>query len=449
MTEKMIIDAHCHLFNGQYAVMELVAATWNTVCGDYPHEREKRENQKIRKSILDFEGVREFALWTARLIKCVISSCEENYIYGQEKFNDSSLSEETYLNVVPLMMDIYYAFDDNKGESKRKSGQRGILFKPFTVKDKQIDSFHKHLNSIKQIVTEEFEKFSKDEPESAEKRASSLLVIDTVFHEVKNALLNISSEVFDRYALAGIEMSPGYKKHMHDLEELSEKYPDKVYPFLAADPRKIGVMKLIEKKINRGNGVFKGLKIYPPLGYLPTHPNLIPIFDYCSEYDIPITVHCSLGGFPNLRKENYVSSWDTKPHTENFKSVDGNKSRYYANPENWIPVLNRWPDLRINFGHFGGGDSTWMNTIMKLMKDHPNIYADTSYFTNNGIASEINNKIKKEEILKKRLMFGTDYVMIMMNMKLGGLEAYFNNYSGLSNELLGENARGFLKISYL
>lgn len=449
MTEKKIIDVHCHLFNGQYAVMELAAATWNVICGDYPHEKGKREYVKTKKSILALEGVRELALWTARLIKAVASDCEDNYIYGQKKFHESSFGEEASLIVVPLMMDIYYALDDNKGDSKLKSRQQSTLFKPFRIQEKQKDNFHKHLNNIKQIVIEEFQKLPKGEPESTDSRTGSLLMIDTVFQDAKNALLNISSEEFDRYALAGIEMSPGYKKHMHDLEELSRKYPDKVFPFLAVDPRKIGVMKLIEKKINRGNGVFKGLKIYPPLGYLPTHPNLIPIFEYCSENDIPITVHCGFGGFPNLRKENFVTSWDTEPHIENFKSVDGNKSRYYANPENWIPVLKRWPELRINFGHFGGGDITWMNTIIKLMENHPNIYADTSYFTKKGIALEINDLIKRNEILKKRLMFGTDYVMIMLNMKLGGLEAYFNNYSGLSNELLGENARGFLKINYL
>jgi len=71
-------------------------------------------------------------------------------------------------------------------------------------------------------------------------------------------------------------------------------------------------MKLIEMKVNKGKGIFKGIKIYPPLGYLPTHPNLAPVFDYCVQYDIPITLHCSPGGINNFRKKNYIRSWDEK-----------------------------------------------------------------------------------------------------------------------------------------
>ena len=171
--------------------------------------------------------------------------------------------------------------------------------------------------------------------------------------------------------------------------------PNRVFPFLAVDPRRIGIMKLIEMKVNKGKGVFKGIKMYPPLGYLPTHPNLQPIFEYCSQYDVPITLHCSEGGLQNFRSANYVKSWEGNNHLEDFQASDGNKSRYYTAPEKWLPVLSKWPDLRLNFAHFGGGDKLdsgdtgWLEAIINMIRKHPNVYADISYYAKPGLARKI------------------------------------------------------------
>ena len=54
--------------------------------------------------------------------------------------------------------------------------------------------------------------------------------------------------------------------------------------------------------------------------------------------------------------------------------------------------------------------------------------------------------IAKNDILNTRLMFGTDYIMIMMDKNLGGLEKYFDRFTELDQTVLGDNARKFLKI---
>jgi len=43
-------------------------------------------------------------------------------------------------------------------------------------------------------------------------------------------------------------------------------------------------------------------------------------------------------------------------------------------------------------------------------------------------------------------MFGTDYVMVMLDEHLGGLKSYFDRFSGLDPRVLVENARVFLKL---
>ena len=43
-------------------------------------------------------------------------------------------------------------------------------------------------------------------------------------------------------------------------------------------------------------------------------------------------------------------------------------------------------------------------------------------------------------------MFGTDYIMIMLDKYLGGLEKYFGNFTVFNNRLPGDNVKDLLKI---
>jgi predicted TIM-barrel fold metal-dependent hydrolase len=448
MPNRQVIDIHCHLFNAQYAIMELTAATWNNIWGNYPHKKSAVKKKAVRGVIETLQGVKEFAAWIARFADVALSDCEGNYNTALEKFTKSSLGKSSSLIMAPLMMDIYFALDDNKNEEepKRKGRQAAPIVEAFNIAEEQKTAFENHFDHIKTIISEEFNKLP------AIKRRSPGLTLESIFQDARQELLSTPKKTRKGLDYEGIELSPGYKKHMHDLEALCGKYPNLVFPFLAVDPRRIGIMKLIEMKINKGKGVFKGIKLYPPLGYLPTHPNLEAIFDYCSKYDIPVTLHCSEGGMQNFRNKNYVKSREGNNHLEDFKSSGGNKSRFYTAPEKWLPVLKKWPDLRINFAHFGGGDKLdsgdtgWADAILKMIQDHPRVFTDVSYYSKPGLPEKISGIVNKNKILNTRLMFGTDYIMIMMDKDLGGLGKYFDHFTALNNQLLGENAKAFLKI---
>jgi predicted TIM-barrel fold metal-dependent hydrolase len=457
LSEKELIDVHCHLFNAKYAIRELAAATWNYIWGDYPHQRDRIASRRVSRNVVSaLQGVEGFAVWIARLIEAALSDCAGNYETSIEKFTKSSLGKGNSLVVVPLMMDVYFALDDNGYEENEvRSGRRAApIIEPFDIPENQRDSFGEHLEYIKGIVKKEMKKL----PSKPGRRSVSTSEIDSIFEDVRAEMVNTSKGLRRDIGYRGIELSPGYRKHMQDLEELSEKYPDRVIPFLAVDPRRKGIMDLIEMKVNGGKGAFKGIKLYPPLGYLPTHPELDPVFEYCVKYDVPITVHCSEGGLPNFRGRNYVRSLVGGDHWEEFNGLT-DKSTYYADPGKWIPVLAKWKTLRINFAHFGGGQfqqdkkegDRWSDAIIRMMRKYPNVYADVSYFTDKDSISQIKNIMEEnkevDEILKTRLMFGTDFVMIMLDYKLGGLENYFNNfYEKLDGNMFNENARKFLKL---
>jgi predicted TIM-barrel fold metal-dependent hydrolase len=360
------------------------------------------------------------------------------------------------------MMDIYFAWDDNKDEEPGHK-RRTVFVEPFTVPEDSKDYFDREFEELKKLVKEELEKL----PATSKQRDLYVKDVDSVFKEALDELL-ITEEAFKskERALLGIpnpyeiELSCGFNAHMRDLEELSKDHPD-VIPFLAVDPRRIGVMELIEMKVNKGEGVFKGIKVYPQLGYLPSHPHLEKVFEYCEKHNVPVTTHTSsMGGIKNYESENYVVSWvENNNHLEDFKDYNGNKGQYYSDPEKWRPVLERWPQLRLNFAHFGGDyqfegqpdpkDIKWMNSIIDLIKKYDNVYADLSYYTRKETLAYIANLMKQNDILKSRLMFGTDYIMIMLDRELGGLDNYFDNFSEfeqpfMRDMLLRTNALRFL-----
>jgi predicted TIM-barrel fold metal-dependent hydrolase len=451
MSDKQIIDVHCHLFNVQYAVMELAAASWNHLWGNYPHSKraeERRGAREARGLLETLEGIKEFAAYIARLVEVALSDCAQNFDIAKRDFAESAL-KDSRLMVVPLMMDIYFSLDDNKDEEAAGlTGRRGESPpEVFAIPEEQKEEFENHFNDIVKLIREEVQKM----PETS-RRSTSGGKLEEVFNSAKEELLAPPGKGRRGDEYDGIEISPGYKKHMHDLEELCTKYPETVFPFLAVDPRRIGIMKLIDMKVDKGKGIFKGIKLYTPLGYLPTHRNLQPVYEYCNEHDIPITFHCSHGGMNNFRKKNYVSDWDGNGHMEDFSSTGGNKSIYYTDPGKWLLVLKRWPRLRVNFAHFGGGDSFasgdngWMESIITLLGKYENAYADISYFSKPGLAQKVAELINGNDILTRRLMFGTDYVMVMMDSNLGGLKSYFDRFSALDRSLLIDNARAFLKF---
>ena len=85
----------------------------------------------------------------------------------------------------------------------------------------------------------------------------------------------------------------------------------------------------------RGN--FKGIKIYPALGYYPTDRDLLPLWLYCAQNGIPITTHCTFGTM------FYRGKIDRQMFTHPVYRDSQN------NPVKFVTPSNK--DLQINFSH--------------------------------------------------------------------------------------------------
>ena len=121
--------------------------------------------------------------------------------------------------------------------------------------------------------------------------------------------------------------------------------------------------------------------------------------------------------------------------------------RDFCQPSSWEGVLKKYPKLYVNFAHFGGdGDfleidnpKSWSNVILKLMKEYDNVYADISYHDKalmkktSGDYFTIIKKLLHEDLIKDRIIFGTDWLMTRHTWKE---DDYMKAFMKLPNVML-------------
>jgi predicted TIM-barrel fold metal-dependent hydrolase len=179
-----------------------------------------------------------------------------------------------------------------------------------------------------------------------------------IFSVLKNAYPSASQFVvlpMDMdYAGAG-KPRVGYLQQLNDLIEL-KKLPsnrDTMLPFVFADPRRIKEQpeyydKIIECLEQHG---FKGIKIYPALGYYPFDKYLLELFLYACKNEIPILTHCIRGIIfyrgMKLKEWDYhpvfneTKKGDEKLKLSEFKNI--NFINNFTHPLNYLCLLD--PEL--------------------------------------------------------------------------------------------------------
>lgn len=220
-----------------------------------------------------------------------------------------------------------------------------------------------------------------------------------------------------------------YGRPKHDInaqhEELAlacrkvsedRNYKGRLIPFVHFDPRRANALQSIRYWIEQRG--FKGVKLYPPLGYRPDDPLLDPIFGYCAANRVPVITHASGG---TVRHKKYM-----------FNKDDATR---LAAPSNYIPVLEKYPDLRLCFGHFGGDKSwlafrknplfsndyrneptaTWQKEIRELMSNFKGVYADLSYVIFSDLLNlKVLKVLLQDPVVLQRTLFGSDFYMVAM-----------------------------------
>jgi hypothetical protein len=167
-----------------------------------------------------------------------------------------------------------------------------------------------------------------------------------------------------------------------------------------------------------GSHYFMGIKIYPPLGFDPWPEDLTELakvkymYEFTIENNIPITAHCSPGGF--LVDDAY---------------------RDFSSPFKWATVLENYPELRLNLAHFGGEEKPeWRDKILDLILEHDynNFYTDISY---QGVHKNSYQSLKKvfdryqsdkRKRFSEHVIFGTDFMINLQDIR--SYSEYLKNF---------------------
>lgn len=196
----------------------------------------------------------------------------------------------------------------------------------------------------------------------------------------------------------------------------SDRFRGTVLPFAHVHPDRPEAVEELKRCVETHG--FHGVKLYPPLGFPPDHPRLMEeVYPYCVEKGLPVISHCSRGGVRH-------------------KDMPEHRTRRFAHPHAFRPVLDAFPELRVCLAHFGGTDdwrdylekgmepgdakareANYLTALLDMMKsgDYPNLYTDISYtifyFDDHFPALRV---FLEDAHVRARVLFGSDFYMAEM-----------------------------------
>jgi len=221
------------------------------------------------------------------------------------------------------------------------------------------------------------------------------------------------------------KVTQDFIEQLNELCDIKKKYPDQIFPFICADPRRPNITDLVKKYIEKHD--FQGIKLYPPLGYYPFDEGLYPIFRYAEANKIPIISHCSppvVYYRGKIKKEKLIHPKTGKKLERKNKQEFAN---YFTEPENYKYLLEDFPSLKICLAHFGSGnewkkylrtpwdkgmEECWFSVILDLIKDNSNVYADISYTMQDVNLHPLLKVILQDRKIRSRVLFGSDFYML-------------------------------------
>lgn len=227
-----------------------------------------------------------------------------------------------------------------------------------------------------------------------------------------------------------------------------------VHPFVGFDPRRevltrqrgdpVGALDVVKMAVTRYGCI--GVKLYPPMGFRPFNNARKPggppgqdaeavdevlrdFYGWCLTKDVPVTAHCNIS---NGARDAYDA---------------------FSDPDDWGSVLDAFPGLHLNLGHFGGvraltADS-WPQRIAELAGEEPdspgrNLYADVgNHRTDKAEFATFMSQLQElfaadtTKAMAERLLYGSDWYMLAI---LPNLDDFMSHYREAYQEAFGGSA---------
>ena len=338
---KTYYDIHCHIFNKDVIIRKLV----NVV-----------QSLLTIKDMVDKQVTAEELKYQLNGINKTLTDVTQETSEDVYKVLDSVYKGNVI--TTPLMFDLTYA-DDNDDDEHDNRRYRSRIKHTFWVMSAIL---------IPYLRGKARRKYKDDELVKA---------IDSIREEVKKF-----NKSFEKKSDKEVEIfdNANYGQQIEDLEYLAGKYKT-IRPFFSVDPRreykgKINTIENLKQKLLGDNAKFAGIKLYAPAGFSPTDPVLMGtkkqkgVYQFCIENNIPITAHNSNAGFACLstilkvrgdvllndsivRPKNPIK-FENKFFSRKAAEAISERAKILNHPRLWALVLKKYPDLTINFAHFGG-----------------------------------------------------------------------------------------------
>jgi len=209
-----------------------------------------------------------------------------------------------------------------------------------------------------------------------------------------------------------------------------QKYKNIIHPFVAVDPRRPDVFKEMRRRIEKDN--YWGIKMYPPLGFFPFDERLNEVYAYAQDNQIPIMTHCTRGGV-------FYRGHIHNVHPISGKTIPGRNNNHlsegFTDPNNYVFLLEKYPNLKICFAHYGGqgewvykksynpndpaAHKPWPDVINELLLNpkYPELYTDISYtLYDTATCLEPLQTYMQDPVLRTKIMYGSDFYMQTQEM---------------------------------
>lgn len=326
------------------------------------------------------------------------------------------------------------------------------------------------------------------------------------------------------------ELPPmSFETQLIDVMNIKFRNAQSFFPFLGIDPRhKSGTQaeewakKFFERGVQRKGSYFPyfvGLKLYPALGFFPFDWRLNELYRYAEANALPVMSHCTRVGsqyigknieglIPRVFSAEELSQYTaaTPEGSQNiadaFKNIQARITAFYSrdgwiknnkrgandkacdlfsHPENYVPLLNRYPNLKICLAHMGGASEIWAEKydddvldmrevdrsiskdepllwserIREMMIRYPNLYVDISYTLSSLEEENVLKKILEffdtpdntGALLSERVLFGTDFFMTEQEMREAELFALAKEkLAKYWHKLTRENPRKYMGL---
>jgi predicted TIM-barrel fold metal-dependent hydrolase len=239
-------------------------------------------------------------------------------------------------------------------------------------------------------------------------------------------LMEMDEAGIDKAVLLPVDCTTRFNCYIVTNEQVAElcgKTP-RFIGFASVDPGRVDAPRVLERAILKLG--LRGLKLDPALqGFdLNDKDHAYPLYQICSELNIPLIVHCGL-------------SWTPSGIAQ------------YAQPLLLEEIAQKYPELRVIIAHFGW---PWVSEAAMLAIKYPNIFIDTAILYS-GTPSDAYKRVMNFQIgldviersLFDKVIFGSNYPRVDIRRSVRAVQN-LGLSEGLFKRVMSENAKQVLAM---